>query len=305
MRGSRHRQAFTLTEVVICVAVLVILVAVLVPAVSRARAQSRVVTCTANLRQIDVATRAWSQKFNDMRLPGASWPGAVESMTDPLTSARILACPDALPFYSVTNTTLPPGTDPPEFFAEVLVKNNGGHPVEWTQVNENQWIATKWYHKDAKPSGPQKATFTFDRVAGNDWVCTPTYIYPDKYKGVEPPIHIHSVFNDVMYYDVKVGQTYAITGSPVSPVTTTEYLLATSYGQNTLMDNRLLPKGKRVRIMDYNKLTVIVDSDAPGTYLIGRHYGKSHNVLFTDGSVELLNVKDLDFSRRDVMYLPQ
>ena len=183
-----------------------------------------------------------------------------------------------------------------------MIKYNGGNPVLWTQDSPNQWTATKLYHKDATT---QKATFVFTRTVGNSWIATPTYIYPNKYKGVSPPINIYSVYNDLLYEDVKVGQSYVITGAPISPVTTTTHYDASSYGLNIIMTNERSPLPGRVLVMDYNKTTLAVDSDVAATFLVGRHYDRKHNVLFTDGSVALRSIKELDFALRSTLYAPR
>jgi prepilin-type processing-associated H-X9-DG protein len=290
-----------LTELVIAVGVIALLVGILLPTVSRARAAARVVICTSNLRQIDQSVRAWGLKYNNLRLPGSGWTTAVQKVTSADSGSRILTCPDAPPFYSVSTVSLPPGTEPPYMEAEVQVKDNGGHPVTWTQDGPNQWTATKLYQKDATN---QKAIVVFTRTTGNNWTATPTYIYPNKYKGVGPPINIFSVFNNLTFLDVQVGQNYAITGPPISPVTTTTDYDASSYGLNVAMTNESRPLPGRVLVMDYNKTTLDVDNDNAATMLSGRHYRKMHNVLFTDGSVQMRSIKELDFALKPTVYAP-
>lgn len=65
------RRAFTLIELMVVVAIIGLLVAMLMPALSKARAQSRLAVCATNLHQIGVATRAYINDNRD-RLPYAS-----------------------------------------------------------------------------------------------------------------------------------------------------------------------------------------------------------------------------------------
>ncbi len=50
MRSTDHRAAFTVTELLIVVAIIAILIAILISSLARAREQARVVKCMANPR---------------------------------------------------------------------------------------------------------------------------------------------------------------------------------------------------------------------------------------------------------------
>jgi prepilin-type N-terminal cleavage/methylation domain-containing protein len=78
-RSARPSQAidrggFTLTEVVIAIAVIVVLVVMLLPVVTQARRASQSVACLSNLRAISSAFRQYSQD-NSNHLPD---PGVTE-----------------------------------------------------------------------------------------------------------------------------------------------------------------------------------------------------------------------------------
>ncbi len=79
-RRVRLRSAFTLIEVLVVVAIMALLVSILLPSLSRARAQARMVVCQSNVRQILTAFTTYSMESRS-RLPGnrgdtgADWLG--------------------------------------------------------------------------------------------------------------------------------------------------------------------------------------------------------------------------------------
>jgi len=68
MRTSpdQNRTAFTLTEVLVVIAIIGILAALLLPTLSRAKRKSQRVTCASNLHQIDVALRMYADDNKDV-----------------------------------------------------------------------------------------------------------------------------------------------------------------------------------------------------------------------------------------------
>jgi prepilin-type N-terminal cleavage/methylation domain-containing protein/prepilin-type processing-associated H-X9-DG protein len=70
--ANRHRRqssAFTLVELLVVVAIIAILIAMLLPALTRARAQSKAVACESNLRQIVIATLGYAADNRGMLPP--------------------------------------------------------------------------------------------------------------------------------------------------------------------------------------------------------------------------------------------
>lgn len=70
--AMRRRQAFTLVELLVVVAVLALLMAILLPSLGRARASAKRAACASNLKQIGVALRLHINRKND-RLPRVSF----------------------------------------------------------------------------------------------------------------------------------------------------------------------------------------------------------------------------------------
>jgi prepilin-type N-terminal cleavage/methylation domain-containing protein/prepilin-type processing-associated H-X9-DG protein len=72
-RGQCRVAGFTLVELLVVLAILLVLVALLLPALGRARAASRLLTCSNNLRTIAQASFNYASA-NRGELPGDGWP---------------------------------------------------------------------------------------------------------------------------------------------------------------------------------------------------------------------------------------
>ena len=81
MRGDLHTGGgFTLIELLVVIAIIAVLIGLLLPALGSARASSRALVCSSNMRQMGVAAMMYTDDGRGV-LPALSWKGGVEQKT--------------------------------------------------------------------------------------------------------------------------------------------------------------------------------------------------------------------------------
>ena len=69
-RSSGIRQrGFTLIELLIVIGTIALLMAIILPALNRARGQTRTVVCLSNLRQLGLAFACYANDYDDYAMP--------------------------------------------------------------------------------------------------------------------------------------------------------------------------------------------------------------------------------------------
>ncbi len=88
------KQAFTLIEILVVIAIIAILAAILFPAFARARENARRSSCQSNLKQIGLGILQYSQDYDERMISGQSGGVLWKELLQPYVKSKpIFACP--------------------------------------------------------------------------------------------------------------------------------------------------------------------------------------------------------------------
>ena len=136
MPNPQRRGGFTLIEILVVVGIIAILTGLLMPALAKARQQSKTVQCQSNLRQVGQALVMYANKWGGWLYPPGlasnlpreqRWP--VHVFKPPVWNPPVMKCPaDDLP---------PP---PPTFVGETAYQNGDENGADHTYIlNAHLW----------------------------------------------------------------------------------------------------------------------------------------------------------------------
>src|SRR5436190_12490093 len=95
----RRRLGFTLIELLVVIAIIAILAAILFPVFAQAREKARSAQCLSNLKQVAMATRMYSQDYDEVLVPLYLYSSHPSSGTQPTGNPYLLWYEDLLQPY--------------------------------------------------------------------------------------------------------------------------------------------------------------------------------------------------------------
>jgi prepilin-type N-terminal cleavage/methylation domain-containing protein len=129
---AKRNGAFTLVELLVVIGIIAVLISILLPALSRARQQAKVVACASNIRQIVMASLSYAND-NKGYLP-PRWGGGIEPMSALGNNAE----------YEYNYLTYSPASGAanslPSNIGSLMVYGYLGNPLDTTWLNQTNSV---------------------------------------------------------------------------------------------------------------------------------------------------------------------
>jgi prepilin-type N-terminal cleavage/methylation domain-containing protein len=101
--SKRNGSGFTLVELLVVISIIALLMAVLLPALGKAREQTRMVVCVSNLKQWGIIASMYAESNNGRIWSGSTvsgsagfwWPAQLDAKTQPWRQNKLWFCPNS------------------------------------------------------------------------------------------------------------------------------------------------------------------------------------------------------------------
>src|ERR1035438_5808479 len=146
------KNGFTLTELLVVIAVIAILAALLLPALSKSKSRAQTIACLNNLRQLSICWQLYTGDNNDLLVPndniagdapGPSWcqgTGILEAKTTAIDSGLLFGYSRSTALYhcpaDVSTVVSLSGTKLPE------LRNRSYNLSQSVNGDSTDWLAT-------------------------------------------------------------------------------------------------------------------------------------------------------------------